>query len=458
MSPKGLTNRASRLLQFPHSENLLRVIMESAAVGMVLAGPDGRITYANRAYGEIFRCRPEDCIGLSAGDLVVPEDRLLAAEQVRRLIEGEVEQYRAERRYLLRDGSGWFWGLASAALLRHEATGQPHLIVIQVTDIDRQKRAETALAEERETLRVTLESIADGVIAADPEGKVMFMNSVAAQMTGWTTEAALGQPVEDVYRLADESGIPLANPVIDCLFGRRRRQVDEDAVLLKREGGRSDVRSSVSLIEAPGGGFFGAVLVFQDVSRSRALQRELTHTAMHDGLTGLPNRSAFERKLDEMRFQARDDGRVHALCFIDLDRFKPVNDKAGHAAGDALLREVAVTLRGRARRTDFAARIGGDEFAVLLADCDANAARRIAGSIVEAISAIVFQWEGETYRIGASVGVTLVGPDAPDASRLLAEADAACYAAKAKGRNRVEISETWASSPPIGRSGGVTRT
>jgi diguanylate cyclase (GGDEF)-like protein/PAS domain S-box-containing protein len=324
--------------------------------------------------------------------------------------------------------------------------GTPARVIGTDSDITELKKVEAALAEERETLRVTLESIADGVIAADPEGKVMFMNSVAAQMTGWPTEAALGQPVEDVYRLADETGTPLANPVVDCLFGRRRRQVDEDAVLLKREGGRSDVRSSVSLIEAPGGGFFGAVLVFQDVSRSRALQRELAHTAMHDGLTGLPNRSAFERKLDEMRLQARGDGRVHALCFIDLDRFKPVNDKAGHAAGDALLREVAVTLRGRARRTDFAARIGGDEFAVLLADCDVNAASRIAGGIVEAISAIAFQWEGETYRIGASVGVTLVGPDAPDPSRLLAEADAACYAAKAKGRNRVEISETWASS------------
>jgi len=551
---------------------MIRAIMESAAVGMALAGLDGRLTYANRAYAEMLRCRPEDCIGLSARDLVVPDDSLVAAEQVRKLVEGEIEQYRVERRYKRRDGTGWFWGLASAALLRHEATGKPFTIIIQVTDIDRQKQAEAALAdaegrwnfalegagqgvwdhdmvnrraffsrtwktmrgygpdeeldgsyeawisrvhpddharivemirrqntgeirynafeyrerhkdghwiwilsrgkpvewtpqgtparvigtdtdistlkaveaalaEERETLRVTLESIADGVISTDAQGRITFMNPVAAQMTGWQLDTSLGRPVDQVFRLADEAGRPLANPVTECLAKGTRKHVDEESLLLTRFGQPHDVRSCISLIEAPGGVVSGAVLVFQDISRSRAVQRELAHSAKHDSLTGLPNRAAFELKLADMRMQARGEGREHALCFIDLDHFKPVNDRAGHAAGDALLRDVAGVLQAGKRRGDFVARIGGDEFALILADCSVEDARTVAASVIASIGAIVFAWEGQTYRIGASIGITTVGPDAGEVSGLLAEADAACYVAKAKGRNRVAVSE-----------------
>jgi diguanylate cyclase len=570
MAGDPLGSKDAQLLQFPQSGNLLRTIMENAAVGMVLAGLDGRITYANRAYGEMLRCPPEDCIGLSARDLVMPEDRLVAIEQVRRLLSGEIERYQVERRYLRRDGSGWFWGLAAGSLLRHEVTGQPFLVVIQVTDIDRQKQAEAALldaeerwnfalegagqgvwdhdmvknraffsrtwkkmrgfgpdeevdgsyeawiervhpddreriidtvkrqnsgelnynafeyrerhrdghwiwilsrgkpvewmpdgsparvigtdtdiselkavqaalAEERETLKVTLQSIADGVISTDADGRISFMNPVAAQMTGWPPEDALGRPVEQVFRLVDEAGRAIANPVRDCLARNERCHVDEDAFLVTRSGRQQDVRSSVSLIEAPGGGVFGAVLVFQDISRSRALQRELAHTAMHDGLTGLPNRTAFESKLGEARMQARNEAREHVLCFIDLDHFKAVNDGAGHAAGDALLKEVARVLQTGKRRADFIARIGGDEFALILADCSVGNAEIVARGICDAVGDIAFEWQGHVWKIGASVGIAALSATAPDLPGPLEQADMACYAAKAGGRNRFAV-------------------
>ncbi|MBO6716385.1 MAG: PAS domain S-box protein [Rhizobiaceae bacterium] len=545
--------------------------MESAAVGMALVGLDGRITYSNRAYGEMFGCTAEELVGLSARDLVVEEDQLVAAEQVRRIVAGEIDQYRVERRYVRRDGGGWFWGLASASLLRNEATGKPSSIVIQVTDIDRQKRAEAALAdaegrwnfalegagqgvwdhdmvshrnffsrtwktmrgydadeeldgsldawisrvhpddrdrilamihklnegeigisafeyrerrkdgswiwilsrgkpvewtadgkparvigtdtdisalkeveaalaEERETLRVTLESIADGVISTDREGRITFINPVAAQMTGWTKDNCLGRRVEDVFRLADETGKPRDNPVAECLAQGRLKRIDDDAILLARFGHRYDVRTSVSLISTDRGGVSGAVLVFQDNSRSRAVQRELAHSAMHDSLTGLPNRSAFDVKLGEMHSLANAENREHALCFIDLDCFKPVNDSAGHAAGDALLREVARALQSGKRRADFVARIGGDEFALILADCSVENAVSVAASVVAAIGDIQFHWEGASYRIGASMGIAVIEPNGPGPAELLANADAACYAAKAQGRGRAVVS------------------
>jgi diguanylate cyclase (GGDEF)-like protein len=192
-------------------------------------------------------------------------------------------------------------------------------------------------------------------------------------------------------------------------------------------------------VRMPQGEIIGAVLVFQDITQSRALQKDLAHSAMHDGLTGLPNRSAFERMLNEAGEQARRELREHALCFIDLDRFKVVNDSAGHAAADMLLQEVAHAIRRGCRSQDFAARIGGDEFALLLVDCSLANAKTLAQQIIDAIAGIRFAWHGTTYEIGASVGITAITHKSPRSAVLMGEADAACYAAKASGRNRVAI-------------------
>jgi diguanylate cyclase (GGDEF)-like protein len=189
----------------------------------------------------------------------------------------------------------------------------------------------------------------------------------------------------------------------------------------------------------PDGALIGSVLVFQDISNSRRLQRQLAHSASHDALTELPNRTAFERALLTAAEQADSEHREHALCFIDLDRFKAVNDTAGHAAGDALLKRVADAIRGACRRQDFAARIWGDEFAVLLADCGGAAASRVAQKMVDSIASIRFPWEGKHYEIGASVGITTIADGRRDPLELMSEADAACYVAKARGRGQVAL-------------------
>ncbi|MGH6924532.1 MAG: PAS domain S-box protein [Propylenella sp.] len=576
----------ARIFHFPQSEELLRTIMENAAVGMALVGMDGRVSYANRVYAEMFGYQLNECIGLQVANIVHPDDQPLAQQQLEQLIKGEIRQYRVERRYLRKDGRV-FWGLASAALLRHERTRRPIYATVQIVDIDRQKRAEaalaesesrwnfalegaeqgvwdhdlrtrraffsrtwklmrgfdaeaeidssleawlerihpedrdrvlaivgrldsgelrqncfeyrerhrdghwiwilsrgkpvewmpdgrparmvgtdtditslkaaeSALAEERERLRVTLRSIADGVISTDAEGRVTFINPVAEQMTGWTSSEALGLRIGDVLVLAGREGELSENPVAECLARREARYVDEDLVLVSRSGRRIDIRNSAAPLVTPAGEIFGAVLAFQDVSRSRARQRELAHSAMHDDLTGLPNRSAFDRRLEEARAEAGSELREHALCFIDLDRFKAVNDNAGHAAGDALLQRVARAIRKCARRRDFAARIGGDEFALILADCSLTTAKRVARQVIDTISDIRFTRQGSTYRIGASVGITTITHTSPRPAALMREADVACYAAKASGgdsvvthdRARTEFSEV-AGEPPL---------
>lgn len=350
---------------------------------------------------------------------------------------GEEGYETLEYRERHRDGH-WVWILSRGRPVEWDENGVSVRTIGTDTDITRLKTIEAELAEEKERLTVTLQSIGDGVISTDANRRVTFMNTVAERMTGWTLAEATGRLVDQVFPMLEErSGRIAASPVARCLVTGGITYVDEDVVLEPRHGERRDVRCSAAPLRTPEGTVIGAVLVFQDVSSSRALQRQLAHSASHDGLTGLPNRGAFEQALGTIAAEAVRDRRQHALCFIDLDHFKPVNDGAGHAAGDALLREVAATISGCCRKQDFAARIGGDEFALLLSDCPLEVARRVADKIGAAIAAIDFRAGGTSYRISASLGLTGV-TDTPPAE-LMRRADAACYTAKAEGRSRVVV-------------------
>ncbi|UJW84909.1 diguanylate cyclase domain-containing protein [Devosia sp. SL43] len=334
------------------------------------------------------------------------------------------------------DGS-YVWILSRGKPIEWDSDGKPVRTLGTDTDITRLKTIELELAAEKERLRVTLDSIADGMISTDENGRVVFMNPAAEFLTGYSGQQVLGREVRDIFALRDGvTGEKQQCPVATCLATDERAHLDDDMILVAQTGVERDIRCTASPVKMPGGKLAGAVLVFQDVSQSRAMQRQLAHSATHDELTGLPNRAAFDRALNGAIAAARDNQRPHCLLYIDLDRFKSVNDTAGHAAGDALLCQIAETIRGSCRSHDLAARIGGDEFAVLLQDCPGNSGKLVADKIVRAIGALIFGWAGRNYRIGASVGMTTI--DAKPASPLgfMGEADAACYAAKARGRGR----------------------
>jgi diguanylate cyclase (GGDEF)-like protein/PAS domain S-box-containing protein len=175
-------------------------------------------------------------------------------------------------------------------------------------------------------------------------------------------------------------------------------------------------------------------------ARLEALARQLRHQALHDPLTGLLNRRGFEERLAELLRSARCDGRAHALCFLDLDHFKVVNDTCGHAAGDALLRELPDVLRRALRPVDALARLGGDEFALLLADCTLDAAGRVAEAARDAVREFRFDWQHRAFRLGASIGVVGITAASPSAAAVLGAADAACYVAKDLGPDHVHVS------------------
>ena len=210
-------------------------------------------------------------------------------------------------------------------------------------------------------------------------------------------------------------------------------------VLISRGGEEYDIDDSAAPIRGRDGQVLGAVLVFHDVTETRRLARQLEHDATHDALTGLINRPEFERRLERALASAQRYDAHHALCYLDLDQFKVVNDTAGHAAGDELLKQINTILSGMFRERDTLARIGGDEFGLLLDNCPLDRAQLIAQTVVSTIRDHRFHWEGRIYQIGASIGLVPITAAAHDTTQLLTQADVACYIAKERGRNRVHL-------------------
>jgi diguanylate cyclase len=368
---------------------------------------------------------------------VHPDDvpRILAT--VAKQDSGEDGYDTLEYRERHRDGH-WIWILSRGKPVEWDAEGKPVRTVGTDTDITRFKTTQIELAEEKERLRVTLESIGDGVISTDADERIIFMNPIAEQMTGWSEAEALGHLVTEVFVVKFEStGEPAGDPVATCLKTAALGAIEGETILASRDGTGRGVSGTVAPVRSGDGGITGAVLVFKDVTENQELHRRLAHSASHDPLTGLPNRASFSRALAEARRQAHVEQRSHVLCFIDLDRFKQVNDTAGHIAGDSLLQKVAQVIRRSCRSHDLAARLGGDEFVLLLSDCTVANARVVADKIVEAVGKLEFRWNGLPYSIGASVGITAITGD--DTRDPLSEADAACYAAKSAGRGRVSV-------------------
>ena len=231
----------------------------------------------------------------------------------------------------------------------------------------------------------------------------------------------------------------MPNPVARCLKDGTIVGLANHTVLISRSGQEHAIEDSVAPIRGREGEVLGAVLVFHDVSETRRMAQQLRHDAAHDALTGLINRREFEGRLERAVASAKRYGLHHALCYFDLDQFKLVNDTAGHAAGDALLKRVRGLLSGKFRERDTLARLGGDEFALLLENCGLDEAIRIAEIIVATFREWRFVWEDRSFHVGVSVGVVAISSDVESAAQLLSQADVACYAAKERGRNRVDV-------------------
>ncbi|HKK05803.1 MAG TPA: EAL domain-containing protein [Gammaproteobacteria bacterium] len=301
---------------------------------------------------------------------------------------------------------------------------------------------ERALFEEKELAEVTLHSISDAVMTTDELGRVVYLNPVAEQLTGWSQEQAEGQPLEGVYRtISEQTRQPVIQPATLGQIDGRVTGLAHNLLLIGKHGMEYAIQDTTSPIRDSRGRVIGAAIVFRDVTQERHLQRELSWQARHDALTGLANRLEFEHQLALAIEHAHGQSQQHALLYLDLDQFKLVNDTCGHVAGDDLLKQLAGVLETRVRKSDVLARLGGDEFGILLRSCPPERAQMVAETIHDAVQGFRFAWEGKVFRVGVCIGVVVIDEESEEISSLLAAADAACYIAKDRGRNRIWIHE-----------------
>ena len=301
--------------------------------------------------------------------------------------------------------------------------------------------SEQALHEEKERAEVTLHSIGDGVITTDTGGRVRYLNPMAEKLTGTSLADARDKPIETVYRIRDEvSGSQLANPVRLCLAEDAVISQVNLAQLIHTDGHAYAVEETAAPIRDREGVTIGAVLVFHDVTEARDASRKLAYQATHDALTGLINRREFERLIELTLHDARAHGSHHVFCYMDLDQFKVVNDTCGHAAGDALLEELATMIRMRTQENDIVARLGGDEFGILMRNTPLGEARTMAEEIRNRVRDYRFIWAGQTFEVGISIGVVPIRADTATAAEIFSKADIACFVAKDRGRNQIHVS------------------
>jgi Amt family ammonium transporter len=308
----------------------------------------------------------------------------------------------------------------------------------QVTQAYEDKLAE--LHAEKELAQVTLASIGDGVLAAGENGRVKYLNQVAESLTGWPAAEAVGRPLSEVFQLVQEPG----GESVDDLTRRCREEgqslrLTERITLQRRDGRRYAIESTCAPLRDLAGRIIGNVLVFQDVSDKRLMALQLAHQATHDELTGLLNRQAFDQHLQRALEETRRHSVTHVFAFLDLDQFKLINDTCGHQGGDELLRRVAAMLQDGMRANHLAARLGGDEFGVLLPNCSLAEAEALIGTFHRSLQEFRFTWRDKSFPVSSSIGIVPIDRDWKTVTHLLSAADHACYAAKEKGRNRIQV-------------------
>ncbi|HEC19769.1 MAG TPA: EAL domain-containing protein, partial [Gammaproteobacteria bacterium] len=320
--------------------------------------------------------------------------------------------------------------------LAREATTVVHTQLLE----EKRQQAELLYQEAHQLAEVTLQSISDGVVAVDTNAQVVYLNPVAERFTGWSLIEAQGRAAEQVLRLDDDSGGSLINPVSLCLETGEALTLPGTLSLRNRQGDREfPVELRVAPIREEGGQLRGVVLTFHDTTDVSLLAGRLSYQASHDALTGLLNRHEFEARLELAMAGCEMDGREHALCYLDVDQFKVINNTCGHIAGDELLKQLAARLRALLREEDSVARLGGDEFGLLLEDCPLAEAEAIAQKILAMAREFRFTWQDKSFNVSLSLGLVPINASSGSLTHVLSAADSACYVAKDQGHNHLHV-------------------
>ncbi len=393
-----------------------------------------RILLANARFASLLGLTPEQLVGRHLAELVAPDYQELVGDNIRRRLAGDpaAERYEIE----INDEHGQVSRLEVAGtVLKYR--GSPAVAFTAIEMVGRP----VPPSELHDRAQATLDSLGDGLVTTDSHGRIDFINRAAEALLGQSLAEVSGRPFGEVVTVVDEADRrALLDPVRQTLTSGVKLSLGRRAVVLTRGDGHE---RSIELSAAPLGGgqgeATGSVVLLHDVTELRGIARQMSYQASHDPLTGLVNRREFEHRLQDSLELARSGAQTHVLCYLDLDRFKTVNDTSGHMAGDNMLREVAALVKDAVRDSDTVARIGGDEFAMLLVGCPLEKAIQIADDVSTAIRDYRFVWKDKIFAIGVSIGLVEMGREAGSIDDIMSAADSACYVAKSRGQGQVHV-------------------
>jgi diguanylate cyclase (GGDEF)-like protein/PAS domain S-box-containing protein len=393
-----------------------------------------RILFANARFLALLNMSAADVVGRHLVDFVAPEYTDLVATNLRRRLLGEPAPERFEIELIGAQAQVTRVELSSTVI---DSAGEAALMLTALEMLP-----ETGpVAVPRPRAMVTLDAMGESVITVDADGRIDYINHSAETLLSQRFDQVMGKAFSEVASLVDETDRrSLGDPVRKALATGGRVTMGRRAVLVPANAGpERSVEISVTPLRSDGKDILGLVLVLHDTSELRGLTRQMTYQASHDALTGLVNRREFERRLQEAMDSAQTGNVAHALCYLDLDRFKVVNDTCGHTAGDNMLREVASLFKEAVRDSDTVGRIGGDEFALLLVGCPLEKARQIADDVVRTVNDYRFVWKDKIFNIGVSIGLVEIGRDGGAIEDIMNSADSACYVAKKQGGLHVHV-------------------
>jgi diguanylate cyclase (GGDEF)-like protein/PAS domain S-box-containing protein len=394
-----------------------------------------RILFANSRFLAMLNMSAADVVGRHLTDFVAPEYVELVENNLRRRLLGEAAAERYEVELVGAQAQVTRVELSSTVI---DSAGEPALLL---TALEMLPESGPVNIPSRPRAMVTLDAMGESVITVDAEGRIDYINHSAEILLSQRFDQVMGKLFSEVASLVDETDRrALDDPVRKALTAGGRVTMGRRAVLVPASAGpERSVEISVTPLRFEGKDILGLVLVMHDTSELRGLTRQMTYQASHDALTGLVNRREFERRLQEAMDSAQTGNVAHALCYLDLDRFKAVNDTCGHTAGDNMLREVASLLKEAVRDSDTVGRIGGDEFALLLVGCPLEKARQIADDVVRSVNDFRFVWKDRIFNIGVSIGLVEIGPGGGAIEDIMNSADSACYVAKKQGGLHVHV-------------------
>lgn len=407
-----------------------RVILQTSPDGFLITDTNGYIQEANQTFYKMTGYKESKILKQNICEFIEHQDKYSREDWLDGLPKQDEIRFEDKIRKKNNDT------IDVAITAKHVEFEGDRFIYIFVRDISVSKKAQIELAEQKQRAQVTLESIGDGVITTDINGNIQYMNPVAELLVGYVTDEVSGQPLTDIVKLVDEDQPgEIINPIADCLEKNKSHLLSDKTLLVMKGNDRHSVGVVVSPLHNEEKTVIGSVMVIHNITELKSLAESLSYQASHDALTGLVNRREFEKRLEVVLLSAKRDKHEHAMCYMDMDQFKLVNDTCGHIAGDELLKQLTQLLHGVVRETDTLARLGGDEFGILLESCSLEKARRVVDSIFNAIREYRFQWDNRVFEVGLSLGLVPITKDSGSLTDVLSSADSACYVAKENGRN-----------------------